>query len=98
MSSPHSQSLLVIRISYRNESAFCKTGLGEKGVSLATGNKYKGGNSSGGLEGRHEPHVLQLDSYALAQQPRWPPSLSIIPLGCALMDPFHLSGCAADKG
>lgn len=96
--SPHSPSLLVIRISYRNESALCKTGLGENGVSLAMGNKYKGGNSSGGLEERREPHVLQLDSYALAQQPRWPPSLSIIPLGSALMDPFHLSSCAADNG
>lgn len=96
--SPRSPSLLVIRISYRNEGSLGKTGLGEKGVSLAVGNKYEGGDSSGGLAGRREPHVLQLGSYALAQQPRWPPSLSLIPLGSALMDPFHLSGCTADNG
>lgn len=77
--SPRSPSLLLRRLSYRNESALCKTGLGEKGMSLAMGNKYKRGDSSGGLEGRREPHVLQLGSYALGQQPRCPPpSMSLL--------------------
>lgn len=52
-------------------------------MSLAMGNKYEGGDSSGGLAGRREPHVLQLGSYALAQQPRWPPSLSPLSLSVA---------------
>lgn len=42
------------------------------------GEEYEGGNSSRGFKAGSEPHVLQLDSYTLVQQPRSPPSLSTL--------------------